>query len=85
METHARIFNSEKLNKQILVYRNYDNDEDVNQLVVRFLIAGANVEIKIGYSSFEKAKEFLKKVTLESLEKLIEHSLPANVLNEEEE
>lgn len=85
MEKHARIFESTKLNKQILLYRNYDTDEEQDQLVVRFLVSGASVEVKIGYSSYEKATEYLQKATVELLEQLIESVLPAEVLNEEEE
>lgn len=85
MEKHARIFESTKLNKQILLYRSYDTDEEQDQLVVRFLVSSASVEVKIGYSSYKKAMEYLQKATVELLEQLIESVLPAEVLNEEEE
>ena len=75
MEQHARIFNSKKLNKQILVYRDYD-DEDLDNIVHRLLNEDLIAEIKFSFKTKEAAIKYLETCTEESIEKLVSGVVP---------
>lgn len=60
---------------QVLLTKDFDEDEDNPLLIITFFLDGVRVNQKLGYDNESKRDEMFDKVTAEQVQKTLDNSL----------